>query len=117
MNTNTLPEANYREFLLWLLRQRKRFQVTGNSMLPLLKPNEEVLVAPSAYRKSLPDVGDVVVLVHPIRSELILVKRIAAIDLDNNCFLLGDNLTESQDSRHWGTVKYTNLIGKVTSRF
>ena len=115
--THTLPEANYREFLLWLIRQRKRFQVQGNSMLPLLKANEEILVASKAYINSLPSVGDIVVLEHPQNSQLIIVKRIAAIDCDNNCFLLGDNPNESSDSRHWGTIKSSDLIGKVTSRF
>lgn len=117
MTINTLPEANYLEFLLWIIRQRQRLKVTGSSMLPLLQPGEEILVATKAYRKSLPKIGDVVVLKHPQENKLTIVKRILDIDQNCNCFLIGDNLTQSSDSRHWGLIKSSNLIGKVTSRF
>jgi len=117
MTINTLPEANYLEFLLWLFKQRLRLKVTGNSMTPLLAPGEEILVATKAYRKSLPKIGDLVVLKHPQHHKLTIVKRILNIDHDCNCFLIGDNLLQSNDSRHWGLIKSSNLIGKVTSRF
>jgi len=117
MTTKILPEANYLEFLLWFLKHRQRFKVMGNSMSPLLKPGEEILVATRAYRKSLPKIGDVVVLKHPGQNYLTIVKRIIDIDINHNCFLVGDNLAQSVDSRHWGSIKSSNLIGKVTSRF
>ena len=117
MARHILPETNYLEFLLWLLKQRQRLKITGNSMLPILKPGEEILVATGAYHKSLPKIADIVVLKHPQDSELIIVKRILDIDRDQNCFLVGDNLDQSVDSRHWGSIKSSNLIGKVTSRF
>ena len=114
---NNLPAVSYRQFLMWLLGKRRRYQVAGNSMLPWLQPNEEILVAPKAYQKTLPLVGDIVVLNHPHNSELILVKRVAAVNNCGNCFLVGDNLAESTDSRHWGKVKSTILLGKAVSRF
>jgi phage repressor protein C with HTH and peptisase S24 domain len=58
---NGISEITIKEFLLWLLRKRKRMRVTGNSMLPLFKPGEEILINPQAYKKSLPKIGDVVV--------------------------------------------------------
>ena len=115
--TTTIPEADYREFLWWLLRQRKRLKVTGKSMLPLLQPGEEILINPYSYYKTLPKINDVIVTTHPLYSELTIIKRVTAIDNDGNCFLIGDNLAASTDSRHWGVVNYKNLIGRVTSRF
>ncbi len=115
--TTTIPEADYREFLRWLLRQRKRLKVTGKSMLPLLQPGEEILINPCSYDKTLPKINDVIVTTHPLYSELTIIKRVTAIDNDGNCFLSGDNLAASTDSRHWGVVNYKNLIGRVTSRF
>ena len=117
MAQNILPEANYLEFLLWFLKQRQRLKVIGNSMLPLLKPGEEILVTTRTYRKSSPKIGDVVVLKHPHNNNLTIVKRIIDIDSDFNCFLVGDNLIQSVDSRHWGPIRLEDLIGKVTSRF
>jgi nickel-type superoxide dismutase maturation protease len=117
MADNLLPETNYWELLLWLLRRRKRLKITGNSMLPLLKPEDEILLNPNAYRQYLPQVNDIVVTTYPGKSNLIVVKRIAAVEPNGNLFLVGDNLRESTDSRHWGIVNPENILGKVTSRF
>ncbi len=111
-----LSESSNWELLLWLLRKRKRFKVMGNSMLPSLKPGEEILVNLSAYRKSLPQVGDVVVAIHPDRPNFEIVKRVKIIKENGYCFLIGDNALESSDSRSFGFVNLENLIGKVTSR-
>lgn len=114
---NTLPEANYQELLLLLLRRRKRLKVLGESMLPLLQPGTEILFDPHAYYKSSPIINDVVVAIHPYDSKLTIVKRVTAIDRERKCFLTGDNLVASTDSRHWGTVDFQAIIGKVTSYF
>ncbi len=116
MKKELLESSNW-ELLLWLLRKRKRFRVTGNSMLPLLQPGEEILVNLSAYQKSFPEVGDIVVANHPNRPNFQIVKRVTLVNEDGNCFLIGDNPTESTDSRSFGTVNPNNILGKVTSRF
>ena len=115
--SNKLPDINYQEFFLWILRRRKRFRVTGNSMQPLLQPGEEVVINPDAYKKALPQVNDVVVAIHPSKESLEIVKRISSISEDGKFFLLGDNLDCSTDSRSFGTVSLENIVGKVTSRF
>lgn len=112
-----LPTRSYRELLLWLLRRRKRFRVTGNSMLPLLQPGEEILIDLHAYRQSVPQVSDIVVAIHPLRPSLTIVKRVASIMHDGRLFLTGDNPIESSDSRTFGTVDLKCILGKVTSRF
>ena len=116
MKKELLESSNW-ELLLWLLRKRKRFRVTGNSMLPLLQPGEEILVNLSAYQKSFPEVGDIVVANHPNRPNFQIVKRVTLVNEDGNCFLIGDNPTESTDSRSFGTVNPNKILGKVTSRF
>ena len=115
--TEILKESTYTELLLWLLRKRKRFRVTGLSMMPLLKPGEEILVDFKAYQKSPPQVGDLVVAAHPYRPDLQIIKRVALVSEDGSCFLRGDNLTESSDSRSFGVVAAEKILGRVTSRF
>lgn len=117
--TDALPETTYRELLLLILRKRKRLKIVGESMLPLLKPGDEILIDPHAYRKSLPQIDDIIVTIHPLQRNLTIVKRISAIDI-NNCkrfFLVGDNPEASTDSRHWGTIKLADILGKVTNQF
>lgn len=114
---NTLRETSYYELLLWLIGRRKRFQVTGESMLPLLKPGDEILVNPDAYKKALPKINDIIVTYHPDQLGLLIVKRITAIQSQDRYFLTGDNSSASTDSRHWGTVGLSRIDGKVTSIF
>ncbi len=112
-----LPNSSYQEFLLWILRRRKRFRVLGKSMQPLLEPGEEILINPHAYCQSTPQVNDIVVVIHPEQSNLEMVKRIVKIREDNTYFLQGDNLLYSTDSRNFGAVTLNLIRGKVTSRF
>ena len=116
MKKELLESSNW-ELLLWLLRKRKRFRVTGNSMLPLLQPGEEILVNLSAYKKSFPEVGDIVVANHPERPNFQIVKRVTLVKENGRCFLTGDNLVESTDSYSFGAVSFSDIVGKVTSRF
>lgn len=117
MTTTYLAESSYQEFFLWLLGKRKRFRVQGNSMLPLLQPGEEILIDRQAYRTSLPQVGELVVAIHPERLNLPIVKRVKAITPEGKYFLTGDNLAQSTDSHVFGAVELENILGKVTSRF
>ena len=112
-----LKKSGWREFMLWLLRRRRRFRVTGNSMLPLLQPGEEVLIDPGAYRSRPPLPGEIVVAQHPYRSEVRLIKRVTSVVGDNQYVLKGDNPAGSTDSRAFGPITEHNIIGRVTSRF
>ncbi len=112
----TLPDLTLKDFVLLLIGRRSRFRITGNSMLPLLKPNEEVLIDPNAYGNGSPQVGDVVLAIHPNKPGLGIIKCVAATE-DGQCFLLGKNPAESTDSRNFGWVKNTLLQGQVICRF
>ena len=112
-----LPKAGWREFMLWIIRRRWRRQVVERSMYPLLKPGDEVLVNPRAYRQTFPQPGDIVVAHHPHKSNFPLIKRIEAITAQDTYILLGDNLAESTDSRTFGAITIDKIVGQVTSRF
>jgi nickel-type superoxide dismutase maturation protease len=112
-----LSDISLKEFVLWVLRKRKRFRVKGNSMLPLLKPQEEVLIDPKIDPNQPPKAGEIVVAQHPTQNNLQLIKRVASVSEDGSLFLEGDNWKESTDSRTFGTVKLEQIVGRVTCRF
>lgn len=86
-------------------------------MFPLLKPGEEILVDTRAYRHRLPEIGELVVAKHPHRQDLRIIKRVAFVDENGDCFLVGENREQSSDSRSFGFVSSQRIIGRVTSRF
>ncbi|MEM8637624.1 MAG: nickel-type superoxide dismutase maturation protease [Cyanobacteria bacterium P01_G01_bin.54] len=112
-----LPHCTWPEFWRWLLRRRYRRRIEGDSMLPLLQPGEEVLVDPHAYRNVAPQVGDIVVAQHPLQSDRQIIKRIAEIHPEPAYVLYGENLAQSSDSRQFGPVGRSLILGKVTCRF
>ncbi|RME41320.1 MAG: nickel-type superoxide dismutase maturation protease [Caldilineae bacterium] len=110
-------QLNASELLLWLFRRRRRFRVNGDSMRPLLEPGDEVLVDPRAYRRTPPQIGDVVIARHPFRRDVRLIKRVTKV-LDGDRYeLRGDNPAASTDSRTFGAVPRRHLLGKVTARW
>jgi len=113
----SIPIYSSFDLILWVLRRQKRFKVVGPSMLPTLKPGDEVFVNLRAYRKQLPQVGDVVLVQHPEQPNIKILKRITAVSPQNHLFLEGDNPTESNDSRHFGWVPLERVYGRVNSLF
>jgi nickel-type superoxide dismutase maturation protease len=85
-------------------------------MAPLLKPGDEILIDPRAYRRTPPCPGDIVVARHPYRTDLRLVKRVTEVLDDGHCLLTGDNASESTDSRIYGALPPERILGRVTSR-
>ncbi len=113
--SNELPSITVKEFILWALRQRRRFRVMGNSMLPLLRPGDTVLITTQPNPRLA--ANDIVVAYHPLKSQLKIIKRVASIQKNNSLILSGDNPQESTDSRIFGPTSPKNIIGRVTCRF
>jgi len=65
----------------------------------------------SLFEPSYCEVGDVVVARKP-GTDALVVKRVAAMD-DEGVFLLGDNEAHSIDSRSYGPVPPTAIVGTV----
>lgn len=113
----TLRDSNLFDLILWLLRLRRRVRVTGASMLPLLRPGDEVLFDPRAYRRRPPRVGEIVIVRHPRQEGVRMVKRVTAVLPADHYHITGDNPQASTDSRAFGPVSRTQILGRVTCRF
>ena len=86
----------------------QRFTVSGNSMLPTLKPGQDVLCF-NWWRLVGIKVGDIVVIKVNGKE---MVKRIQNV-YDLEVFVEGDNKKDSTDSRSFGPVKKDQIIGKI----
>ena len=78
-------------------------------MFPTLKPGQDVLVFNWSYLFSKPRIGDIVVI---RKNGKDIIKRIQKI-LDREYFVEGDNKKQSTDSRNFGPIDKSQLIGKV----
>lgn len=88
------------------------FRIEGDSMSPLLRPGDKVLIDPKAEITP----GDIVLARHPFRANVRIVKRLTSFEVDGRMFLSGDNRDESEDSRTFGTVSSSDFLGKVVAR-
>lgn len=79
-------------------------------MLPTLKDGDAVLI----NKKAAFETGDVVLANHPFKQSVKILKRIGEISADGKFSLTGDNADESSDSRSFGAVPKSEILGKVT---
>ena len=115
-----IPSPKPLDYLLWLVRKRRRLQIDGASMVPTLLDGQEILVDLGAYSSVAPEVDDVVLVRHPFYKERTMVKRVTKIwtnPTEKRFHIEGDNKTQSTDSRSFGSVTRQKILGKVTSRF
>lgn len=78
-------------------------------MLPTLKPGQDVLCFNWAYFFSEPKIGDIAVV---RRSGQEIIKRIHKVN-DRSIDVTGDNEKESTDSRNFGAIDKSEIVGKV----
>lgn len=107
-----IPVAGLYDWIRLLLRRVVGVRVEGDSMAPLLRSGDRVLVDPKAAFQP----GDIVVARHPYRSSVRILKRLISINADGRVSLAGDNPRESEDSRTFGSVSSSDLLGKVVAR-
>ena len=71
-------------------------KISGNSMMPHLRPGKLVL----ARRSSNYEAGD------------LIIKRVSSF-IGDSFYVLGDNLENSTDSRVFGNIDKSDILGKV----
>lgn len=81
-------------------------------MLPSFADGDRLLV----LRTPVVEEGDVVCVRDPGESGRLLVKRVWRLEAEA-IEVRGDNEAESRDSRHFGTVARSCLVGRVVYRY
>ena len=89
-----------------------RFKIEDKSMEPTLKPGDYVIVNKLVYVFRKPKENDVVVFRHPKEKKKFLIKRIYSVN-GNKFFVVGDNKSYSTDSRHFGSIDKSLIVGKM----
>ena len=102
-------------FLRW---RPFRMEVEGPSMRPALEPGDwAIAIAPARVRR-----GDVVVVEHPERPGLEIVKRVVNVPGDvapdgfalvDQVWIEGDEPQSSTDSRQFGPIAIDRVRGRV----
>jgi hypothetical protein len=93
-------------------------------MAPTLVPGDGLYVDPRAYRSRRPRPGEIVVTRDPALSSRHLVKRVGFVPdgprppggteiPSGSVYLLGDDPSASRDSREFGPVPLTLLVGRA----
>jgi nickel-type superoxide dismutase maturation protease len=90
-----------------------RVEVQGESMAPTLRPGDRMLALVRFRGRP----GDIVAVRDPRLPSRILVKRVATVEADRSLRLHGDDPDASTDSRSFGPVSATLVLGRVVWRY
>jgi nickel-type superoxide dismutase maturation protease len=94
-----------------LLRRIGLAEVYNPSMLPTLRPGDQLVVLYGGRVRA----GDVVVVRHPFQHDLLIVKR-AAERRPGGWWVLGDNPAVRNDSREFGVVPDELVVARAWVR-
>ena len=97
----------------------RRVEVVGSSMVPALLPGDRLVVLRLPWRRPFgPRPGQVVAVHDPRRADRILIKRVRAVDArEGTLEVEGDAREFSTDSRSFGPVSRTALVGRAVYRY
>jgi mitochondrial inner membrane protease subunit 1 len=90
----------------------RRVEVAGDSMRPALLPGDRLVV----WRWGRLRDGDMLALRDPRTGQLI-VKRLHNRSAGGALSVAGDNSDHSTDSRHFGPVDHSHVVGRVVYRY
>ena len=97
-----------------------RYIVDGPSMEPAYRAGDRLLVNRLAYIRHRPRPGEAIVFRDPDDRRRLLLKRVAAppdASAVTGVYVLGDNAAESRDSRHFGVIERSRIIGKAWRKY
>ena len=112
MKNQEIRTANWKEKLLYFLGKRRGVLIKGNSMSPTFENGDVVFLK---LTKKI-EKNDIILAQHPFKKSVKVLKRITEISDDGKLNLIGDNPSESSDSRSFGLISPENVIGKVVCR-
>ncbi len=90
-------------------------RIQGDSMWPTFTDGQ-MLTFQETNSQTTFEVGDVVLALHPLKVDVLMVKRIHRIEADGRLFLTGDqpDPTSSEDSHNFGPVAVSNIRARWT---
>ncbi len=90
-------------------------RIQGDSMWPTFT-HGQMLTFQETDSQTTFEVGDVVLALHPLKIDVLMVKRIHRIEPDGRLFLTGDqpDPTSSEDSHNFGPVAVSNVRARWT---
>ena len=87
------------------------YKIKDRSMEPSLMDGDYIISNNLLYLVVDPSIGDIVIVKHPIKNKKI-IKRVYS-KKDKKYFIIGDNIENSDDSRRFGEVDKSSIIGKM----
>ena len=103
-----------RELGFWLLGKRLRFRASGTSMEPTFSAGDHLLVERLSTATRRLCVGEVVVARHPQVARTLVIKRVGRCG-PGSVWLASDNARCGTDSRQFGPVMISDVVGRVTA--
>ena len=91
---------------------RQHLRVVGNSMENTLKEGDLIIYKRLTRKKFPLKTGDIVIANHPTIKKKLIIKRIHSINI-YGIELRGDNIYSSSDSRQFGLINQSQIVGIV----
>ncbi len=97
----------------------RRVEVVGSSMAPALVPGDRLLVVGSPwFHRRWPQPGEVIAVHDPRDPSRLLIKRVTVVDRRGGTLeVAGDAPDASTDSRQFGPVPRSSLVGRAVYRY
>ena len=103
-----------KELVSFALGRRYWVRVEGESMMPALNSGDCVLINPALAGQLAID--QIVVVNQSDVLEKALIKRVSSFG-ENSLALKSDNPNDAVDSRHFGSIKPSDVAGRATMVF